>query len=39
MASSSVPGGAGPSAEPTISLPDGPAKTPSGTVEVPPPIN
>ena len=39
MASSSVPGGAGPSAEPTISLPDGPAKIPSGTVEVPPPIN
>jgi hypothetical protein len=26
-------------AQPTLALPDGPAKTPSGTIEVPPPID
>jgi hypothetical protein len=36
--SSSAPGGPL-TAEPTIPLPDGPARTPSGTIEVPPPID
>jgi hypothetical protein len=42
-----APGGATPAApaarkpgdQPTIAAPDGPAKAPSGTVEVPPPID
>jgi hypothetical protein len=36
---SGVPGGTPPTAEPTLVLPDAPARTPSGTIEVPPPID